>query len=683
MSVRPGVSVVLPTFNSGSLLAPCIESILGQGYRDLEFVIVDDGSTDGTFERLADHARRDSRIVLVAEGHGGISRALNLGIERATAPLVAIMNHDDISRPDRLERQVAFFADHPEVAAAGGAMQYIDTAGNALGFAHYPTDAKAMSEALFAGWQPVGHPTLMFRREAVRALGGYRDYYAYAEDYDLLLRLAERHPLGNLPDVLLDYRLHDNTTTRQRPEQELATRYALFASRQRRAGRPDPTPAVGRADLADLARFEIATEDRTDLFVRLADAALWAASGTGNLQRLSEAERHVAQAAAMGASGTDEKLEQIAAAWRGAGRAARARRVQIAAAFSRGTRQLRRLPQGLATRGRRRREEAEAFRWLLHCTGSGEETATAGAAPTPAVGQALVSQAYWHGALAAVIARFPPFAANEAPFAPLKAEAVRRSREATALSLMLHDVAADLGGKLGGLPAMVIKGPAFSALYGGVGQRTFTDLDLLVDPAAREALDGVLRRAGFVLAESNPAAGEWKWLRRDNAAVMVEVQTDLVHMPEQRRALSLDYAGLTAGDASRATINLLVAVVHASMHQFERLRHLTDVRQAARALTSDVEVAQFAALAARTGATLAARTALRLAGGLYDEPRCNAILKALPQHPLSPLAALLITPRQLRRGAFGQGDTRTWRQKLFWRLLAIPIPPGVSGARSR
>ncbi len=683
MSVCPSVSVVLPTFNSGPLLAPCIESILGQSHRDLEFVVVDDGSTDGTPQRLADYARRDSRVVLLAERHGGISRALNLGIERATAPLVAIMNHDDISRPDRLERQVGFLAGHPEVAAAGGAMQYIDTAGNALGFAHYPTDAEAMREALFAGWQPVGHPTLMFRREAVLALGGYRDYYAYAEDYDLLLRLAERHPLGNLPDVLLDYRLHDNTTTRQRPEQELAARYALFASRRRRAGHPDPTPAEGRASLADLVRFDVVRQDRADLFSRLADAALWAASGTGNLRRLSEAEDYVAQAAALGAPGTDEKLEQIAAAWRGAGRAMRARRVHVAAVSARMARQLRRVPEWLATHGDRRREEAEAFRWLLRCTGSGAEAATSGGKPTPGVGQALVSQASWHGALAAVIAGFPPFAANEPQFAPMKAEAVRRSREATALSLMLHDVAADLGRKLGGLPAMVIKGPAFSALYGSIGQRTFTDLDLLVDPAAREALDEVLRQAGFILAESNPAAGEWKWLRRDNAAVMVEVQTDLVHMPQQRRALSLDYAGLAAGDTSRAVINLLVAVVHASMHQFERLRHLTDIRQAARALTSDTEVAQFAALAGRTGATLAARTALRLAGELYDEPRCGAILRALPGHPLWPLAALLIGPRQLRRGALGQGHTRSWRQKLFWRLLAIPIPLGVPGARSR
>jgi len=671
--------VVLPTYNSGDLLTPTIDSILNQSHRDFEFVIVDDGSTDGTLERLRQVAQQDARVRLVSEGHGGISRALNLGIERSRAPLIAIMNHDDVARPERLARQVAFLDAHPAVVAVGSAMQIIDLNGNAMGFAHYATDHKSMVEALDAGYQPVGHPTLTFRREAVMALGGYRDYFAYAEDYDLLLRLAERHELANLPDVLLDYRAHShNTTSRQRPEQELAARFGLYAARLRRAGRPDPTIGRKRARLADLPLFELPDADKASLFMSLAEAAIWAAAVAETTDRLAEAERYVDAAAGYGAIGANDKRLEIIAAWTSAGRPARASIVRLKGAAVERLQEWRRVPGRMRDRERQRRLEGETLAWLIRCSVGQPRVEQAAALPTPPVGRQLVSQALWHGVLPQVIQSISSPAAGDLP--DLRAEAVRKSREATALSLMLQQVAKDLERRIGGLPAMVIKGPVFSALYPSIDKRPFTDIDLLIDPSALPAIGELLQAMGFALAEASPDAGEWKWLHAKNEAVMVEVQTNLVHMPRQRSVVSLDYASLAA-EPSQAAVNLLIAVVHASLHQFERLRLLSDIRHAALALASDDDVARFAALASRTGATLAARTALHLTAGIYAEPSCDEIVRALPGHPLWPVAASLITPGLLRRGGLRADGARSWQQKVFWRLLAIPTHGGAPVAR--
>src|SRR4051812_47715917 len=115
----PAVSIVMPVYNGAAYLAEAVRSMLGQTFEDYEFVIVDDGSTDRTPRILAEFERQDRRIRVISRANTGIVGALNDGIAAAEAPLVARMDADDVSTPQRLHRQVAYLLDHPEVVVLG------------------------------------------------------------------------------------------------------------------------------------------------------------------------------------------------------------------------------------------------------------------------------------------------------------------------------------------------------------------------------------------------------------------------------------------------------------------------------------------------------------------------------------------------------------------------------------
>lgn len=263
----PRVSVVLPVFNAGRYVAEALDSILGQTLRDCEYIVIDDGSTDGTPTILAGRAALDPRIRLVSRPNRGLTRTLNEGIGLALAGYVAIMNADDIALPTRLEKQAAFLDEHPQVAAVGTATVTFADQGTKKVVAVMPVDSAAL-QSLLTSTSPFAHPTVMFRRQAVCDTGLYRPQLEPAEDYDLWLRLAERFEVANLSEPLLEYRLHAGQSTAFSFERvAIAALVAQASARARVAGMPDP--AEGRAvidrDLAatlgitdsQIARFAI------------------------------------------------------------------------------------------------------------------------------------------------------------------------------------------------------------------------------------------------------------------------------------------------------------------------------------------------------------------------------------------------------------------------------------------
>jgi hypothetical protein len=184
--------------------------------------------------------------------------SLNLGLARARARLIARMDADDVARPDRFAKQVAFLERHPDVVALSGAVDVIDEGGRYVETIAFPTLPAAIADELIH--RPiVVHPSAMARTAALREIGGYRPIARYAEDYDLWLRLAERGAIANLPDVLLSYRLHTANASRLRfVEQELAVLAARAAARRRRSGEEDPLSRVeqgARGDALTLARL--------------------------------------------------------------------------------------------------------------------------------------------------------------------------------------------------------------------------------------------------------------------------------------------------------------------------------------------------------------------------------------------------------------------------------------------
>lgn len=250
----PGVSVVMPVRDGARHVGEALDSILRQGFRDLECIVCDDGSADGTPAILARIAAEDARLRVLRLPRAGIVAALNAGLAAARAAWVARMDADDIAAPDRLERQMAAAAQHPEAAAIGSAWRVVGPGRAPRRVMIPPTEPAAIAAALMHH-NPLAHPTMLLRRDAVLALGGYRAAFRSAEDYDLWLRLSERHPLRAVPEVLLDYREHGGQTAwREIEHRVFAELGARAAARARRAGRPDPADgavAIDRAWLRD------------------------------------------------------------------------------------------------------------------------------------------------------------------------------------------------------------------------------------------------------------------------------------------------------------------------------------------------------------------------------------------------------------------------------------------------
>lgn len=235
MCANPLVGVVMPVFNGERYLAPTIEAILGQTFTDFEFVIVNDGSTDGSRDILEQYARQDSRIVIVDQQNGGISRALNAGIDRVIAPYVAPIDQDDISLPHRLEVEVAALEADPDVVCVGGWYEIIDAQGRYLTTLRVPSDDSDIQRVALAGHSPICHSGCMMRKVAFLKVGGYDPEFDLAQDLDLYLRLGEVGRLQNLETPVLRYRVHAAASSERRcAEQRERARVACERAWNRR-----------------------------------------------------------------------------------------------------------------------------------------------------------------------------------------------------------------------------------------------------------------------------------------------------------------------------------------------------------------------------------------------------------------------------------------------------------------
>jgi glycosyltransferase involved in cell wall biosynthesis len=167
MATGPHVSVIMSVYNGADYLYPCIHSILQQSFRDFEFLIMDDGSTDGSTEILREMAKADSRIRLVIRENRGLVASLNELIDIAKAPLLGRMDCDDIAMPDRFMLQTAFLAEHPEIGILGCDTHDLDENGLLTGRGDdYPKDPSEAKIALKNG-PPICHPAVIGRRFAM------------------------------------------------------------------------------------------------------------------------------------------------------------------------------------------------------------------------------------------------------------------------------------------------------------------------------------------------------------------------------------------------------------------------------------------------------------------------------------------------------------------------------------
>ncbi|MES4784836.1 MAG: hypothetical protein C4294_02340, partial [Nitrospiraceae bacterium] len=215
MPARPLVTVLMSVFNNAGFVEGAVQSILQQTYKDFELLIIDDGSTDGTFEVLS--TIQDSRIRLKRNGRNlGLTTSLRLGLEEARGQYVARMDADDIALPQRLEKQVAFLDANPKVGILGSACRELDVNGRELGLRRVPvSDLEIRWVSLLNN--PFLHPTVMLRRDVLTSHQlNYDASVQTAQDYDLWIRMLMYTSGANLCEPLIHYRLGPGVTSTQR-----------------------------------------------------------------------------------------------------------------------------------------------------------------------------------------------------------------------------------------------------------------------------------------------------------------------------------------------------------------------------------------------------------------------------------------------------------------------------------
>ena len=205
----PRVSVVMPVYNGARWLESAVRSVIEQSVTDLELVIVDDGSFDRTPEIIAKFAATDKRVRPLRKGNSGIADSLNQGIAAARGEWICRLDADDLSLPDRIERQLALAAVNPTAVLVGGDLVTIDSEGNAVRTYSYPTTHDRLVKQLVNGGRFFAHSAIMFRRDSAVAVGGYRPRITRAEDHDLWMRLAETGTLHGVGAEVIRYRLHE------------------------------------------------------------------------------------------------------------------------------------------------------------------------------------------------------------------------------------------------------------------------------------------------------------------------------------------------------------------------------------------------------------------------------------------------------------------------------------------
>ena len=211
-NIPPKISVVMPVYNGGVFLREAIESILTQTYTDFEFIIINDGSTDGSLTIMREYEARDARIHVIDQKNAGIVCALNAGIQASRGEYIARMDADDISLPKRFEKQLQYI-EREHASMCGTWAIAIDSEGRELYMMKYPKKRWCANTWYLIRGNPFIHPTVLIKKSVLDAVGGYRPY-KHIEDYELWTRIVPMYVSVNMTEVLYKYRIHGNQITR-------------------------------------------------------------------------------------------------------------------------------------------------------------------------------------------------------------------------------------------------------------------------------------------------------------------------------------------------------------------------------------------------------------------------------------------------------------------------------------
>jgi glycosyltransferase involved in cell wall biosynthesis len=231
------VSVIMSVHNGTAYLQKAVESVLNQSTREFEFIIIDDGSTDGSAEILERFCKKDSRVRLIRQKNIGLTKSLNIGLRHARGEFIARMDGDDLCFPHRFATQLDFLRQNPDVVACGSNVELIDSDGDRIGVYRRPQTHEEIEEHFWSGLAgAIVHPSAMIRADALKKIGGYNEKFSKCQDYDLWFRLAEIGRLANVPQVLLQWRQHTNSICYQSSDVQFVLAQEIYYDAARRRG---------------------------------------------------------------------------------------------------------------------------------------------------------------------------------------------------------------------------------------------------------------------------------------------------------------------------------------------------------------------------------------------------------------------------------------------------------------
>ena len=215
--ISPFVSVVMPVFNQQNYLRESIESVLNQTYKNFEFIIVDDGSTDKSREIINSYARKDERIIALFQENQGKPNAINNGVAVSNGNLIAFIDHDDTMLPERLKKQVNYISTYSEIDAVSCHCNYINKLGTIIGTQKYYY-LESVDDCKFAIENKIhvmcSFTGLMVAKEAYVVSGGLRDKFWPCDDLEFINRMIDSgFLLVIIPEILMNYRIHPSSTT--------------------------------------------------------------------------------------------------------------------------------------------------------------------------------------------------------------------------------------------------------------------------------------------------------------------------------------------------------------------------------------------------------------------------------------------------------------------------------------
>ena len=222
--IPPLVSVIIPVYNAERYLRAAIKSIQDQTYHNIEILIVNDGSTDSSLTILNEMKTQDDRILLITQNNCGISAALNKGILAASGHFVARMDADDLMVPHRIEAQVRFLQENPELGFCASFMEFIDENDIVYGEYHPEPRTHDALNMMLKRQELVTytHPTVTFRTDVARAIGGYKADYEPCEDTEFFGRFITSSAPGLvIPEVLMKYRVHKGSISNRKLNRQI------------------------------------------------------------------------------------------------------------------------------------------------------------------------------------------------------------------------------------------------------------------------------------------------------------------------------------------------------------------------------------------------------------------------------------------------------------------------------